>query len=574
MLYKWQEKALAAIDGKSAILSAPTGSGKTWVAYIWAGLMERDGTPRMPEGRVIFTAPIKALSNERYLDLKGMGFDVGLETGDFKKNAGAAVLCCTQEIYTLKYAHLPGQSVVIDEFHFIFNDPERARAYIDGLRRTSDDSRILVMSATFGNPERVRDYLQEMARRDFALFETNARVTKLVYKQRGTRFAQIRDALIFAFSKKGVEWAAAQTAKTRHKISRGKRARLREIAEILEVTKIPDTMLRGVGMYFGSMLPKEKLLVEMAFRERIIDVVAGTDALSLGVNLPAESVIFAQMAKFIDGPLTRNEFLQMAGRAGRKGFFNTGYVSYIPRSRCENFDYDTGILYLETLDKPCEEAKIKLLPAIGRLLKKEVTVETEAKTLSECSMPRRSLRSVTREVENSLREITQALSVIKDQQERARVRGGVDQHDGQHNPGARHYEPLALLAPHEHHEVQCHHQHQVLEDVLEDRRSKAVRRRVHERNRGKHGKQHVDRRRRQNGPDACEQHPHHRRRTDYAHEGVPQREVHAAKGKEVGSLHAQRDDHEDKKNLVHAEAQMRAPARPVLLRRRYLLLRG
>ena len=321
MLYKWQEKALAAIDGKSAILSAPTGSGKTWVAYIWAGLMERDGTPRMPEGRVIFTAPIKALSNERYLDLKGMGFDVGLETGDFKKNAGAAVLCCTQEIYTLKYAHLPGQSVVIDEFHFIFNDPERARAYIDGLRGTSDDSRILVMSATFGNPERVRDYLQEMARRDFALFETNARVTKLVYKQRGTRFAQIRDALIFAFSKKGVEWAAAQTAKTRHKISRGKRARLREIAEILEVTKIPDTMLRGVGMYFGSMLPKEKLLVEMAFRERIIDVVAGTDALSLGVNLPAESVIFAQMAKFIDGPLTRNEFLQMAGTRGTQRIF-------------------------------------------------------------------------------------------------------------------------------------------------------------------------------------------------------------------------------------------------------------
>ena len=194
------------------------------------------------------------------------------------------------------------------------------------------------------------------------------------------------------------------------------------VPKILEVTKIPDTMLRGVGMYFGSMLPKEKLLVEMAFRERIIDVVAGTDALSLGVNLPAESVIFAQMAKFIDGPLTRNEFLQMAGRAGRKGFFNTGYVSYIPRSRCENFDYDTGILYLETLDKPCEEAKIKLLPAIGRLLKKEVTVETEAKTLSECSMPRRSLRSVTREVENSLREITQALSVIKDVNERARVR--------------------------------------------------------------------------------------------------------------------------------------------------------
>ena len=416
MLYQWQEKALETIAGKDAILSAPTGSGKTWVAYIWAGLMSRDGTPQMPEGRVIFTAPIKALSNERYLELKSMGFDVGLETGDFKKNAGAEVLCCTQEIYTLKYAHIPGQKVIIDEFHFIFNDPERARAYIDGLRRTSDESGILVMSATFGNPDKVRGYLEEMARRDFALFETEKRVTKLVYKQRGLRFAQIRDALVFAFSKKGVEWIAAQIARTRRKVDRDKRDRLREMSQILEVEKVPDTMLRGVGMYFGSML------VEMAFRERIIDVVAGTDALSLGVNLPAETVVFGQMAKFIDGPLTKNEFMQMAGRAGRKGYFDTGYVSYIPRSKCENFDYDTAILYLETLDKPREEAKIKLLPAIGRLLKKEITVETEAQTIAECSMPRRGVRSVTKEVEAALREITQMLALIKDQDERKRVR--------------------------------------------------------------------------------------------------------------------------------------------------------
>lgn len=189
-----------------------------------------------------------------------------------------------------------------------------------------------MMSATFGNPDKVRDYLEEMARRGFALFETENRVTKLVYKQRGLRFNQIHDALVFAFSKKGVEWVSAQIAKTRRKVERDKRARLREMSQILEVEKVPDTMLRGVGMYFGSMLPKEKLLVEMAFRERIIDVVAGTDALSLGVNLPAETVVFGQMAKFIDGPLTKNEFMQMAGRAGRKGFFDTGYVSYIPRS--------------------------------------------------------------------------------------------------------------------------------------------------------------------------------------------------------------------------------------------------
>ena len=422
MFYNWQKEAISAIDGSSAILSAPTGSGKTWVAYVWAGLMDEDGVPSMPSGRVIFTAPIKALSNERYMDLKSMGFDVGIETGDFKKNAGALVLCCTQEIYTLKYAHIPNQKVVVDEFHFIFSDPERARAYIDGLRTTSFDSDILVMSATFGNPGVVKDYLEKTAMREFILYKTNARVTDLVYKKVGTRFQRIHDALVFVFSKKGAEYLASQIAKTRPRICREHRARLREMADILDVSSVPDTMLHGVGMYYGSLLPKEKLLVEMAFRERILDVVAGTDALSLGVNLPAETVVFGQMAKLFDGPLTKNEFLQMAGRAGRKGYFNPGYVTYIPRSKCEHRDYDTGLLYLETLDKACEPAKIEIQPAVGKLLKKDVTIETECKMLAEYSLPRRSFADVMREVEDLLRFIDSMLGQIKDQKLRKKVR--------------------------------------------------------------------------------------------------------------------------------------------------------
>lgn len=422
MFYDWQNKAIEAIRGSSAILSSPTGSGKTWVAYVWAGLMDMDGNTKMPSARVIFTAPIKALSNERYLDLKSMGFDVGLETGDFKKNAGAPVLCCTQEIYTLKYAHIPHQKVIIDEFHYIFNDPERARAYIDGLRSTSFDSDILVMSATFGNPDVVKDYLEEAAMREFVLYRTDARVTDLVFKKSGIRFAKIHDALVFVFSKKGAEWLASQISRTRARISREHRARLREIAGILEVGYVPDIMLHGVGMYFGSLLPKEKLLVETAFRERILDVVVGTDALSLGVNLPAETVVFGQMAKFIDGPLSKNEFLQMAGRAGRKGYFNPGYVTYIPRSKCEHHDYDTGLLYLEILDLPCEEARIELRPAVGRLLKKEITIETESKMLVEYSLPRRSYREVVRDVEDLLQNINRMLAQIKDQVLRKKVR--------------------------------------------------------------------------------------------------------------------------------------------------------
>lgn len=422
MFYSWQNEAVRAIEDRSAILSAPTGSGKTWVAYRWAGLMDEKGEMRPPEGRVIFTAPIKALSNERYLDLRAKGFDVGLETGDFKKNAEARILCCTQEIYTLKYARRGTQKVVVDEFHYIFNDPDRTRAYIDGIRATPQDSDLLVMSATFGNPEKVHRYLEEVARREFALYKTDQRVTKLVFKRRGVRFSGIHDALVFVFSRKGAEYLAHQIAATRKKLGEKNRLRLLEMAEILEVKRIPETMFYGVGIYHGSLFPKEKLLVEMAFRERLLDVVVGTDALSLGVNLPAETVIFGQLAKFIDGPLSRNEFLQMAGRAGRKGFYETGFVTYLPRSRCEHFDYDTETLYYQLLDAPSEPARILLQPAVGRLLKREAPPEEEARLISEYSLPQREYAVVLAEIESLLRKIGKALREVRPPKERRRLK--------------------------------------------------------------------------------------------------------------------------------------------------------
>ncbi len=427
MLYKWQISALEKLGVinkqiQDGIVSAPTGSGKTIVAYIWAGLLDINLEPIVPSNRIIFTAPIKALSSERYMDLKKLGFDVGLETGDFKKNEGAKILCCTQEIYTLKYAICPNQMVVIDEFHYIFNDASRTRAYIDAFRKTPNESRILVMSATFGQALIVKDYLSTLARRDFVLFDTNERATALVFKDRGIRPQYIHDALVFAFSKKGVEYIAALIAKSRRRIPKQEGDRLFEIANILEVTEIPSTYFRGVGMYYGSMLPKEKLFTETAFRERIIDVVAGTDALSLGVNFPVETVVFAQMAKLIDGPLSKNEFLQMAGRAGRKGYFNIGYVTYLPGSKCENRDYDTGLLYLNILNKPQEMAKITICPSINKLLAGKVTMEMEAKTISICSLPEISFKKALKLVTQTLHELDLELLFIKDSKKRKSVR--------------------------------------------------------------------------------------------------------------------------------------------------------
>lgn len=423
--YPWQLKAFDSLQGKDGVLAAPTGSGKTWVAYLWAGLLDLDGTV-IPPGRrrIIFTAPIKALSNERYLDLRKMGLDVGIETGDFKKNENAPIICCTQEIYTLKYAGRPNLSVIVDEFHYIFGDPERARTYIEGLRNTHPDSRLLVMSATFGGTRDVGRYLSRVAGRDFQVYEGTERVTDLVFLPRKPfRLEGIHDSLVFLFSQKGAVDLAYRIARKRKRRGRAFRKRLYELADILDVPKVHMPLLRGVGVYHGGMLPKEKLLVEAAFRERILDVVVGTNALALGVNLPAEYAVFAQLVRYHDRePISKNDFLQMAGRAGRKGLFDTGYVTWLKDSPYEQRRADTGAIFKKLVKASPEKACVSLQPDYGKLLKKQRTISDEAEFIAEYSLPPMDVSLVESELYQGLKYIERSLKEMVPSGERERFK--------------------------------------------------------------------------------------------------------------------------------------------------------
>ena len=387
-LYQWQRKASEKLKNKNGILSAPTGAGKTIVAYSWAGLIDNSGIIKKPEQRIIFTAPIKALSNERYLELKKMGIDVGIETGDFKQNNHAPVLCCTQEIYTNKYANIENQLIIIDEFLYISSDPGRARAYIDGIINTHPTSKTLVMSATFGKPEEVKDYLERIRGKDFELFQTNERVTELVLEKKPVDITELHNALVFVFSRRGVDAIAAEIMENRELLPTAKLQRLEELANIFTVEPelLPYVFNYGIGTYYGSMLPKLKLLVETAFREGILDLVVGTDALALGVNLPAETVVFAQLAKYYDGPINTNQFYQMAGRAGRKGFYEKGYVSYYA-SEHESFEYDTNELYAELLTSDLKPMSIRIDISIRNLIKETTSIKKEAEYVAQNSLP-------------------------------------------------------------------------------------------------------------------------------------------------------------------------------------------
>ena len=152
--FSWQKDCIEKIKNSSnVILSSPTGSGKTKVFLEWA--------KQKSKNTVIITAPIKALSNQRYRELKEDGYIVGLETGDIKNVPdNCDFICCTQEIYTNKYSELDNITLIMDEFHYIFENSNRARTYVDALHN-SKASNILLCSATLGDMNKLNEYVND-----------------------------------------------------------------------------------------------------------------------------------------------------------------------------------------------------------------------------------------------------------------------------------------------------------------------------------------------------------------------------------------------------------------------------
>jgi superfamily II RNA helicase len=362
--FDWQDKAK---EFKDLLIIAPTGAGKTIAAYNWA-FSSNDVE------RVIFTAPIKALSNERYLELKKAGKDVGILTGDVKINENAKILCMTQEIYTNHFASLPNQKVVIDEIHYMFQDQQRARSYAEGLYKTSKDSSILLLSATI--TRKAIEYFEKITQRKLDIIEIQERPVKTenvgeIYFE---ELVNYQPALIFVFSMKGVISIAEKLADYNEEIGNTpSKKHIQEIYDLAEEFQIYDAKLiqlatKNVGIYHGNLRYKEKLFMETLFRRNLIKFLVGTDALALGVNLPSKTVIFAQLSKYYDGPISKREFLQMAGRSGRLGLWDIGYVGFM-HTPFEAFGYDTEELYYILLEKPLEVEEIVVAPSYKLIVK-------------------------------------------------------------------------------------------------------------------------------------------------------------------------------------------------------------
>ncbi|MCK5322477.1 MAG: DEAD/DEAH box helicase, partial [Candidatus Aenigmarchaeota archaeon] len=175
-LDRFQEEAIDSIDkNHSVVVSAPTGSGKTLIAdYIINKYIKKDI-------RVIYTAPIKALSNQKYKEFsKDFGEkNVGLLTGDIVRNPGAPILIMTTEIYrNMALVDDPMINevsyVVFDEIHFI-NDIERGYVWEESIIFSKPHVRFLCLSATIPNASEFADWIQSIKKHNVDVIKQDKR---------------------------------------------------------------------------------------------------------------------------------------------------------------------------------------------------------------------------------------------------------------------------------------------------------------------------------------------------------------------------------------------------------------
>jgi len=350
-LYPAQEEAILELLGhKHLVLATPTGSGKSLVATALH-------FKAMAEGKTSFyTCPIKALVNEKFFALcDAFGAEsVGMITGDASINREAPIVCCTAEVLAnlcLREAKLAVDAVVMDEFHY-YADRDRGVAWqipLLLLERTT----FLLMSATLGDMSGIATSLEKLTGREVAQVRSAQRPVPLDFEYRETPLNQTIEALIATrrepiylvnFSQR----AAAERAQDLVSANLTTREEKEALKGAMEGVKL-DTpygkemqrfLRAGIGVHHAGLLPKYRLLVEKLAQQGLLKVVSGTDTLGVGVNIPIRTVLFTQLCKFDGaktGVLSVRDFLQVSGRAGRKGFDDRGsVVAQAPEHVIEN----------------------------------------------------------------------------------------------------------------------------------------------------------------------------------------------------------------------------------------------
>jgi len=340
-LYPHQEEAILAIfEGNNVIVHTPTGSGKSLIAAAVHFTAAAEGK------RSFYTSPVKALVSEKFFALcRDFGPErVGMMTGDATVNRDAPIVCCTAEVLA-NIALAEGENasvdfVVMDEFHF-FSDPDRGVAWQVPLL-TLPQARFVLMSATLGDVSVFERALEERTGAEVVTVRSVERPVPLNFEYAELLFHEAIQELVghgrapvyvVSFTQRG----AAEIAQGLLSTDFCTKEEKRRIAEALvgESFRSPHgkemqrLVRHGIGLHHAGLLPRYRLLVEKLAQRGLLKIICGTDTLGVGVNIPIRTVLLTRLCKY-DGAkvriLSARDFHQIAGRAGRKGFDDQGYV--------------------------------------------------------------------------------------------------------------------------------------------------------------------------------------------------------------------------------------------------------
>lgn len=399
----FQDTAISCIDrDESVLVSAHTSAGKTVVAeYAIAQSLKASQ-------RVIYTSPIKALSNQKYRELQAEFGDVGLMTGDVTINPDAGCLVMTTEI--LRSMLYRGSEVmrevgwvIFDEVHYM-RDKSRGVVWEETIILLPDNVHHVFLSATIPNAMEFAEWVCKIHNQPCHIVYTDFRPTPLQHylfpsggdgihlvvdekgsfreenfqkamvsignsngddpgstasKKGKTWKGGVKDGqsdiykivkmiwvkkynpvIVFSFSKRDCETLAMKMSKLDFNTDE-EREMLTKIfdnaiqmlpeddRELPQIKHILPLLKRGIGIHHSGLLPILKEIIEILFQEGFLKVLFATETFSIGLNMPAKTVVFTSVRKW-DGVgfrwVSGGEYIQMSGRAGRRGLDDRGIV--------------------------------------------------------------------------------------------------------------------------------------------------------------------------------------------------------------------------------------------------------
>jgi ATP-dependent RNA helicase HelY len=390
----FQIEAVSAARDGDCLVTAPTGSGKTWIALqTIAGIFSQGG-------RSWYASPLKALSNAKFMEF-GETFgtqNVGILTGDRKENPDAPIIIGTTEVLRNqlydamhKGETLPFDFVVLDEAHFL-GDEERGVVWEETIIYLPARIPILLLSATIGNADEIARWITSIRHKSCAVIQEFKRPVPLVpilFHPTGTLFPLLAEPGAEAMPR--IHKKISGYLNSRRPLLLAPPNRLPPFGDMLQVLKkyrllpaifflksradcdhaleicagsgweqnenaneqlagrLEELVLKNpylthhrqlwhlrhlaMGSHHSGQLPIWKLVLEKLMTEGLLDAIFATSTVAAGVNFPARSIVMLNSDRFNGrdfSPLTPTEFHQMAGRAGRRGMDKVGFAVLVP----------------------------------------------------------------------------------------------------------------------------------------------------------------------------------------------------------------------------------------------------